>query len=602
MERIERDEQFRKSRMECLARLRERFAGPGYSSRTNADDEYFPENFYYKFLGLMVPRLVYDNPRVWVKTRRPGSQGEVAEAMRHGMNRWTRDSKLRKTLEDLAYDMLFSWGASLTTIEELPEVRGQANRWPKLYRIPPERFGLDSYALHPREARYAWHMLVRDKDDLIKLAKQHPKRWNLDVIQDLTEGAGVDKLKREADGMSGESRKEIVYYEIWYPEHHMEGFSPADGFHGTIYTLAVGQAYEGDDRADFIRAPRPYYGPKRGPYGVYGCYRVPNELWPLGPLTALEGQISDLNAQVIAAHNANRRHKRFGIVQSTDPLTDQVLANARDGRVYGLKNFDRTKFTEMEVGGVTEEQRRMIFDLRMLLSEVSGLSDPQTGSPSGEGTATEHAIADQASTTRNGYIRRQFQDAVSSDLEAVAWYMYHDDKIEFPLGQEAAQELGAPLDQDLLFRGGVPGEGTGYSFEDLELEIEAFSMERTDETLLQRRMAEMDQLVTAVAPIMPQVPWVDWKQYFYLRGTMANFPELGRIVDPQVAAQFAGMGELPPSGAENQPRLGKDLGALPALAQGRSQGAQSGADRQAGGGAAGAPLAGAGAGAGRRAS
>lgn len=584
VQRIQRDEAFRKKRLDAVREMRKRYHGPAYKSDSDSEN-YFPENFYYKYVGLMVPRLIYDNPRVWVNTRRPGAQGEVAEAMRHGLNRWCRDTNVRKVLEELAYDTLFGWGVSLRSLETVGQKDEQVRRWPKLYRLAPERFGLDSFATHPSEARYAWHMTVRDKDDLVALAKKNPQQWHLDVIEGLTEDADTEKLEREASDQGGEVRNEIVYYEVWYPEHQVEGFTREDGFHGSLFTLTLTQLRDGEQKAQFLRPVRPFYGPKTGPYTMYGVYRVPNELYPLSPLVAMDQQIEDLNRQVRAAADSNARHKTVGVTQATDPQSREAIVSAKDGDVIALKQFDRTKYAELQVGGATAEQRQHIAELRMLLAENGGLSDPQTGSPSGEGTATEHAIADQASTTRTGFIRKQFQDGVSRDLAGIGWYMYHDDAIEFPLGAEAAKELAGDPGVDLLFQGGDQGDESGFSFDDLELEIEAFSMERTDEGLLARRMAEMDQLVLSVAPIMPQVPWVDWKQYFYARGQMSNWPDLGKIVDPDLAAQFMGM-QLAPGPAENQPRLTKDrppqvTGQRPELI-GRMTGAAAGADRKAG--------------------
>ena len=90
-----------------------RYTGPHYDRQGSGSQEYSPENTYYEYVSLMVPRIVFDNPRVQVQSRRPGVQTDVATAMRHGLNRWAKDVSLRKILAELATDMLMGWGIAL---------------------------------------------------------------------------------------------------------------------------------------------------------------------------------------------------------------------------------------------------------------------------------------------------------------------------------------------------------------------------------------------------------------------------------------------------------------------------------------------------------
>ena len=63
---------FRDQHLEGYEEKVARYHGPFYNRRGDYTDEYSPENTYYEYISLMVPRLVYDNPRVQVQTRRPG--------------------------------------------------------------------------------------------------------------------------------------------------------------------------------------------------------------------------------------------------------------------------------------------------------------------------------------------------------------------------------------------------------------------------------------------------------------------------------------------------------------------------------------------------
>ena len=102
MQEVESAISYREGRLTALEEQVHRFTGPAYAPTDSGVDGYAPENTYYEYISLMIPRLVYDNPRVQVSSRRPGAQQDVAEALRHGLNRWCKDSHLRGTLAELA--------------------------------------------------------------------------------------------------------------------------------------------------------------------------------------------------------------------------------------------------------------------------------------------------------------------------------------------------------------------------------------------------------------------------------------------------------------------------------------------------------------------
>jgi hypothetical protein len=79
---------------------------------------------------------------------------------------------------------------------------------------------------------------------------------------------------------------------------------------------------------------------------------------------------------------------------------------------------------------------------------------------------------------------------------------------------------------------------TGERFEDLEMEVEAYSMERTNEALMQKRAMETLQIVTQSAPMMMQMPFLDWDSLLKIVGDAMNMPELGELIDQQAMQQF----------------------------------------------------------------
>ena len=539
LEEIEAAERFRNAHIEGMADQVERFHGPFYNDNTG---EFSPENHYYEYLSLMVPRLVFDNPRVTVSSRRSGTQNDVATAIRHGLNRWARDSKLRELLSRVATDTLFSYGVVLTSqsngeqLHSTKDVVGASKAvWPTCARIPQNRFFIDPGAGTPEEARFMGHKWVRDKDDLIELAKSETEQgWNLSVIEELAATAAADELEDRYGDLP--NRNEIVAYELWVPEIELDDSPGAtEGFHGTIYTLGVAENSDGQ-KADYIREPRPYYGPRWGPYTFFGIYTVPNKIFPLSPLAAVEGQIQDLNAQAIASTTAAGQYKKLVLVDSGDPTLAQRLRDAPDSYVLPVNGLDRSKFVQAEVGGTTNQQLQYLQVARDRLDRNSGVQEAQRGNVTGEGTATEVQVAAEASSLRVNYIKQQFQDGVTRMLRTVAWFMYYDDRVEFPLGEEAANELGMI---DPWLQGGDHDPNSGATFDDLELEIEAYSMERTNEGLFQKRAMEAFNLVTQTAELIPAAPWIKWPKVFEMLGDALNFPKLSELIDMSVAAQAA---------------------------------------------------------------
>ena len=558
---IEHAENLRDAHLAAMAEQVDKFTGPHYA---NGQSEYVPENHYYEYVSLMVPRLIFDNPRVRVSSRRAGTQQDVAEALRHGLNRWCRDSDVRKLLTLVATDCLFNFGVLLVT-EEINQTLSSHEQtegkskpmWPAVTRVPQKRFFVDPLATNIHEARFMGHKWVRDKEDLISEARNNPDAgWNADAIEQISEGTGVDELHERANVPD---RGEIVAYEVWVPEiEDADTLGPDGGFHGTIYTLAVGgDTTEDERRTVMIREPRAYYGPRWGPYVFFGMYPVPDSIFPLSPISAVEGQVEDLNRHVLAAAHSAENYKKLVFTDATDPRLQQKVKE-NDDYVIPIQGMDKQKMVQAEIGGMTQTQMAYIEAARDRLDRNSGIQEAQRGNVEGRGTATEVQIAEQAATIRLAFQKQQFQDAVERILRTVAWYLYYDDRIAFPLGQEAANDLGL-VDPWLV--GGSHDDESGATFDDLELEIEPYSMERTTEGTQQRRAMEVVELITNLAPMIPQAPYINWPEMFTMLGDAMNLPNLEQLVDTDLAMTLAGMQILTPQGSgQADPMLAGQVG------------------------------------------
>lgn len=545
--------EFRNKHLTTLDDQIKRFRGPYYvKDGMSISEDYAPENTYYEYISLMIPKLIFDNPRVNCQSRKPGPANDVASALAYGLNRWVRDCTLRKRLVELATDMLFSYGIAIIREDyrdtsggavhtpEAEQERASKPMWPVVERVAQTEFVIDPGCSRWSDATFMGHQVRRKRKDLIAQAKEQKELgWDMENIEN---AAASDSYKDKTRIKQHPDRDEVVFYEIWVPRYELpETPGPEAGFHGTIFTVASCIGPDGArPTGKYLRKPRPYYGPRTGPYAMFGVYKVPDSPIPLSPLRAVEAQIGDMNQHVRAASNSMLKHKR--IVGVNDPRTAQLIKDTGHDYVSVVPFEDgRAMVQEFELGGQTDQQRLWIQTCRERADRALGMDEALRGAVSGAGTATEHTIASEAANARIAFIKQAFTDAVTDVLEKVGFYMYHDDRIVFPLGLEVAKQLGLPPDEAIFFEGGGHDSESGYSFEDLELEIEPYSMERSSEGLVQKRAMEMHSMLMNTLPAMQAFPDYPWRDHFQKIGNAMNTPDLPDLVPDALLARFAMM-------------------------------------------------------------
>lgn len=597
-------EDFRDEFLEAWDRMVGSYHGPHYYKRGH-DHPSSPENRYFEVVQMLLSRLVHDNPRVRARSRRTTDDHmQLAEAIQHGLNRWIVDYNLKYALESIALDYLFGWGVGMVRTEPRKGTAGwninapdEEATWPILEHISPKLYFHDPQATRWSEIRFQGHVWYDDQENLLELAEDD-ETWNPDEIKKLAEDAGLDKLERDPKDRA--TRREIVGYEVWVPECELDEFpdgSPppeggwrANGYHGCIFTLAhcdAGGSRNAEDtrkKARFIREPRPYFGSRHGPYVVWGAFEVPGKTYPLGLFTAVEEEIRDLNDTALVHKARNRRHKRGIALPQTAAAEAKKIQQGKDDEIILLPvgdNGQMVKPEAYEVGGTTQEDmlgyeyKGARLD-RMLL----GMSESHQGSVQG-GTATEVAVADQAFNARLAVLDRNWNRGVEEVLERAGEAMYRDEDIVFPLGGEAAEQmglapeplvgaLGVPIpgpdgrpmmrQPDPWFVGGSSDkldEDSGASWEALEIEIEPYSMGYVDQAAQQRQVVELVQLIIGLAPVLREFPEIDGQQVFKMIAAAWNNPAVAKLIDPKMAQQTMGrpVGQHP-----EQPRFRSDAG------------------------------------------
>lgn len=495
-----------------------------------------PENYAYEYLSLMIPRIVFDNPRVKASSDAFGGE-QQAEAIQYAINRWVRDGKYNEHLTRLAIDMSFLLAVSCVTQTTKRVGNKTVKGWPQVSRIGPARVLIDPVAEHWSRARFIGHTCVEDKDTLLKRAKDNPDEgWNASLIEGLALEAGTDLLGRPEFAKKAPQRNEVVYYELWVPEYVTDD---EDGFHGTIFTIAEGQN-RGSGEDGWIREPRAFYGPASGPYTFYGCYTVPDRVFPLAPLAAVRSQGEEVNQHARSISRSAVQYKRLVLVGGSNNKLVQDIRKTPDSFVIPVPTLSADEVVTIELGGVTDQQLAQFGVVKDRLDRMLAMSDAARGVVTGDGSATENTIAAEASGTRTAGIKKPFTDAVKEELKRVAWYFWNDSRITFELDAKMLKEVGwkpgfGPVPR---FKGGPSREQRG-SYEELGIEIEPYSMERTSEAQQQRQFGWLVNLIVTIAPLVPQTPWVRWNDVLKQAADTANNPQIADIIDVELANAVA---------------------------------------------------------------
>lgn len=540
-----------------LDRSIERMCGPAFMA-----DEYDGEadNPEFETISQTVPRIIWDNPRVRCTTVRTGPPEKVAEAMTQGINRQILVTNAKATIERMSYDFLLRYGVLLCVHEPAPPGYSVPHGYklkpmrPRFKRISVRRYFEDPTAIDEEDVRFQGHECIADLDDLQRRAEEHPEEgWNLEMLSSLAADVDLQKVYRPESEADAPKRGEVAYYEMYLVGHQLEGQpGPDEGFNGAVFTLAVNGADDnGNPQAEYLREPYMLYGPPGGCYTVVGEYGVPDERTPLSAIVAAMAVLEERSKHGNALKRAAARRKQVGVGDSND---GGAINEAKDGDWINVPNFETAKAMVIELGGVTETAMGYKAYLDQKADRMLGASDATVGNVTGVGTATENSIAAESASTRVGYIKRRFMDGVEKALRIMAWYLYHDERVVFPLPKDAQafapmipgveQSTAGPamsLITEPWFMGGAPSTDSGYSFGDLEMYVEPYSMERTSEQTIQ---AQGQFLVAALPPIMDFLmahPEINAMEYLKKVGDSWNMPNLAQLVNPQVLMQMQGM-------------------------------------------------------------
>jgi hypothetical protein len=539
----------------------------GEQPETKAPEERMPENYLFAYQQFLGPQLVFGRPIVRVTAVRAVRDKPVAQGIEAAINHWSREGNFKAVLAAVRDDVFMGFGVTKCGIQPRGDYAGTGRgglagvfgdfesvpNWPFCIRVDPRDFLIDPLAKELSKARYIGHCFERDLADV-----QADERYDAELVASMheqeTERETSTVAFPETHDDNDYDRKRVRLIELYLPEH------------GRILTL---WDRSGQDVA--ILRNEPYWGPDEGPYTIWGLASVPGELLPISPTQALYDQIIELNAHARQAANSAAAHKKIGIYQVGAKEDAKRINDAKPGDMVAVK--DPASVRDFELGGVSNLQMGQIEAMRMRLDRDLGFTDAQRGRADPKATATAAEIANASSDLRVSGMKDRFVDSTISVYRKIAWYFFNDDSIG-QIEMSISSPTGEPKEGVFIagrMQGGAFVRNTyippppPMDFTDLILEIDPRSLSAQNDALEQKRAVDTLMLIMQLAPIIPQVPWVNWRHLLDSYGQAFNLPDFSAAV---LNDQFMPM-VLPNPYAPMQPQRmqGMPMGGMPPLAQ-----------------------------------
>ena len=512
-----------------------RICGPAYGGNIDfvLGD---PENHWQEWLSIFLPQLVYGNPHCSVSPDNIAWVPERAKAVEASLNTWGRITDIRHEIERLATDFAVRWCCGIVQPQPVVGHDGaeDPHYLPGFARLSPLDVRWDPTTKDIRKGRWTAHRVVHDIDDLIERVKKgEATGWDLPALEVHAKSAGGDaRNQKRKPGFSVE-RRQLVVWELWARGHKLEG-APGEkkGYHGTLFTVLDGQ-HATSATKEFIRKPRAFFGRRKGPHIIQGAMLIGDLCEPLSQLVATTPQAVYLNKVARAVQTAVEDYKRGTV--TTDPNLADKMANGMDGSVWTVEGIDiRQVVQTIEMGGLNQQLLAAKEDARQTLDRNSGLHEAQRGNVTGVATATEVQAANMSSQLRSSFLVQKFRDFVREVYECAGFY--------FDLDPDVVLDLG----DGMSTRGGIPrskkDKWNALDHERLALDIDPYSMGRTDEQTKQMRLAACNAAIQQVASLPPDVrPSFNLLWYLGVVQEASGLRDIDRMFDPEVYYQLAAM-------------------------------------------------------------
>lgn len=188
----------------------------------------------------------------------------------------------------------------------------------------------------------------------------------------------------------------------------------------------------------------------------------------------------------------------------------------------------------VEVGGLNQQLLAAKEDARQTLDRNSGLHEAQRGNVTGVATATEVQAANASSMLRSSFLVQKANTFVREIYECAAFYFDLDADVVLDLGDGMSARGGIPRQQKAKWN--------ALDHERLALEIDPYSMSRTDEQTKQVRLASCNAALQMVASLPPTIgPAFNLPWYLGVVQEASGLRDIDQMFDAEVYYQLQSM-------------------------------------------------------------
>jgi hypothetical protein len=291
-----------------------------------------------------------------------------------------------------------------------------------------------------------------------------------------------------------------------------------------------------------------WVGPDCGPYIRIIHSPIPGRLVPLSP-SRLASPMADLLGLLWKdmGLQASRQKTILAAAIQNDGVRDATrIRGAMDGEIVPVN--DPKGVVEIKLGGVDQNTMAMAAALREMLSYAAGNIDTLAGLSTGASTLGQEKILAANSSGKMKSMQQNVIVGVTSVLESLAWYMWHDPQtkvktVDKVAGSGVEISINFPMQTDFL-SGQQYDMREGVRHNDFDFTVNPYSMQsQTPAEQIQGLLQLLTTVFIPAAQMMAQEGLaINWTEVVNLIAEMMNQPKLKEMISGSQAIKPPGDG------------------------------------------------------------
>jgi hypothetical protein len=425
-----------------------------------------PINLLHAATTTMVPNLVFNNPRIKLRTDILDFR-EYMSVLELAVNQRIKLMNFRKALRLCIFDSIFMAGFMKTGLALSGQFIDDGNGWdveldePYAERVDPDDMILDPVARAWDEQNFIGNRYTANVEDA--LARGFDKNLIEQGTARFKQQAEAETSRITKRGQDGYLFDSVDLVEVYVPRENL------------VYTALWSP---GREMSDFLDV-REWTGPRTGPYHMLGYQQIPDNILPVPPASMWFDLhlLGNKLARKIARDA--ELSKRLTLYDGTAESDMEGIMNAANGQTLKVANVDGVK--ELNYGGVGDESFVALEWTKQQFSEQAGQLDQLSGQKAAAPTLGQSEILQANSSVRLADLQNQVHEFVGAVAGDLMFYIHTDPAHELHL---VKREKG--VERQVTF---TPDSTRGEIL-DYATEVVPFSMARQDPNMRIRRLME----------------------------------------------------------------------------------------------------------------